>query len=129
MAKSGELFPEKNGFMIANQNQVICTSNYWKYILKDPNTTNDISRKCREKLKTIQNIIGVYRARALGDFIPRQNQVSIKNWPSHVDCQWDHQCHIIKMSLNPCQKTPTINYDRSIITDQTIHNNRKDSYT
>jgi hypothetical protein len=62
MAKSGELFPETTGFMIANENQVICTSNCRKYILNDPNTTNDISRKCREKFKkNIQNITGIYR--------------------------------------------------------------------
>ena len=102
MAKSGELFPETTGFMIPNQNQVIFTSNYRKYILKYPNTTNDTSRKCREKLKTIQNITGVYRERALGDCVPRQNQVSIRNCLSHVDCQWDHQCHFTKMSRNPC---------------------------
>ena len=77
MPKSVELFPETAGFMIVIQNQVICTSNYRKYILKDPNTTNGSSRKCREKLKPIQNTTDVYRARALGDCIHRQNQVSI----------------------------------------------------
>jgi len=74
MAKSGDLFPETTGFMIAIQNQVICKSIYMQYILNDPNTTKDISRKCREKLKTIQNITDVYSARALGDCIHRRNE-------------------------------------------------------
>jgi hypothetical protein len=35
MTKYGELFPKTTGFMIAIQDQVICASNYKKYILKD----------------------------------------------------------------------------------------------
>jgi hypothetical protein len=49
--KAGELVPETTGFMIAIQNQASSTKYYKKHILKDPNTTNDICLKCREKQK------------------------------------------------------------------------------
>jgi hypothetical protein len=49
--KAGELFPETAGFMIATQNQAVSTTNFKRHILKDPNTTNDICRKCRQKQK------------------------------------------------------------------------------
>jgi hypothetical protein len=53
--KVGGLFPETTGFMIAFQQQIISTSYYKKYILKDPSIAHDICRKCREQLETIQH--------------------------------------------------------------------------
>jgi len=44
--KVGELFPETTGFMIAIQDQVISNIYYKQHILKEPNTTNSICRKC-----------------------------------------------------------------------------------
>ena len=35
---SADLFAETEGFLTAKQNQVILTTNYKKYILKQPNT-------------------------------------------------------------------------------------------
>ena len=40
--KVGKLFTEINGFMIANLDQAIDTNNYKTYIVKVPNTINDI---------------------------------------------------------------------------------------
>ena len=53
--------------MIADQYQVISTNSYKNYILKDLNITNDICRKCRDKLGIIQRITDTYRALAPGD--------------------------------------------------------------
>ena len=44
--KFGEIFPETTGFMIAIQDHVISNIYYKQHILKDPNTTNSICRKC-----------------------------------------------------------------------------------
>ena len=47
MAKTGELFPETTGIMIAIHDQFISTNNYKKDILKDPNPTNDIRKNSK----------------------------------------------------------------------------------
>jgi len=44
--RAGKLFPENTGFMITINDQVISTSNYKGYVVKDPNITNNIYRKC-----------------------------------------------------------------------------------
>jgi hypothetical protein len=51
LLRVGQIFPEKTGFMIAIQDQVISTSSYKKHMFKDPNITSDICRKYREKKK------------------------------------------------------------------------------
>jgi len=56
---------------------------------------------------------GVCRALAQYDY----TIVTTKNLLSYVDCQEDHQCCIMNMNHSPC-------YDRYIITDRTVHNNR-----
>jgi hypothetical protein len=38
----------------------------------------------------------------------RNQQCSIKNWLSNVDCQTDHQCHIMNVSCSPCKRTQPI---------------------
>jgi hypothetical protein len=64
--KVGDLFSEITGFMIAIQDQVTSTSNYGKHVLKDLNITNDICRKCREELETIQRITDACHALVQG---------------------------------------------------------------
>jgi hypothetical protein len=39
-------------------------NNYKEYISRDPNITNDVCRKCKEKLENIQHITSEYRALA-----------------------------------------------------------------
>jgi hypothetical protein len=46
------------GFMIAILDQVISTSNYKQYILKDLNVFSDTCRNCQEKSKAIQHVTG-----------------------------------------------------------------------
>jgi hypothetical protein len=74
--KSGKLFPETTGFMTIMQDQVISTNNYKEHILKNPNITNNICRKCQQKLETIQHITGTCSALAKGDYTPCHNQVA-----------------------------------------------------
>lgn len=126
----GELFPETAGYMIAIQDQVINTKNYRKYILKDPSITDDACRKCLEKTENIQHIIGACKFLAQNDYTHRHNQVA-----SIV-----HQSLAIKNSLitdtTPYYKykPPAVMenadyklyYDRTILTDATINNNRPD---
>jgi hypothetical protein len=69
--KAGEIFPESTGFMIAIQNLVISTNNYKKYILKDPNSTNNICRR-----ETTPHISGACRALAQDDHTKRYSYVA-----------------------------------------------------
>jgi hypothetical protein len=56
MAKSGQPFPETTWFMISIQGQVCSNSNCEKYVLKDPNATNDICKKFRQKSGAMQHV-------------------------------------------------------------------------
>jgi hypothetical protein len=97
--------------------------------LKDPNTTKDICRKCREKLENIQHITSDCHAHAPGDYTHCHNQVA------NIILQY----HAIKCGLSKGPPIPYYKYkpqsvlensscklycDRPIITARTIHNNR-----
>ncbi|KAL0812006.1 hypothetical protein ABMA28_009402 [Loxostege sticticalis] len=129
--KVGALFPETEGFIIAIQDQVINTRNYKKYILKDPNLTNDKCRKCNRLPETIQHITSACPSLTQTDYTHRHNQI----------CNIIHQKIALKHKLiaeNPppyYQYTPKpvlessshkLYYDRAILTDRTVHNNRPD---
>ncbi|KAG6462064.1 hypothetical protein O3G_MSEX013040 [Manduca sexta] len=129
--KLGSLFPETEGFIIAIQDQVINTNNYKKYIVKDPNTHNDKCRKCHRHPETIQHITGACPTLTQTDYTHRHNQVV------HII----HQKLAIKPKLIPNKLMPYYQYtpkpvlentnyrmyfDRAILTDKTIHNNRPD---
>ena len=128
--KRGELFPETEGFVIAIQDQVIPTKNYKKYIMLDPKVENDKCRKCRTASETIQHITGACTMLAQTDYLHRHNQVA----------NIIHQALALKYCLieksipyykyQPANVLESTNfklyYDRSIITDRTIHNNRPD---
>lgn len=130
--RAGELFPETEGYLIAIQDQVICTKNYKKYILKEPGVTDDRCRKCREKPETIQHITAACSMLSQNDYLHRHNQVAAI---VHQEI-----CHNLGM-LKDTRKTPyyeyapaavtqqehlTVYYDRSIITDRTIPCNKPD---
>ncbi|XP_050549514.1 uncharacterized protein LOC126910674 [Spodoptera frugiperda] len=127
--RRGELFPETEGFMIAIQDQVIDTANYQKYIIRRPNY-NDSCRRCHGASETIQHITGACRAIAQTDYKHRHDQVAAII----------HQSLAIQTKL-VSDKVPYYKYkpqavlenehfklywDRTIITDKTIYNNRPD---
>jgi len=116
--------------MIAIQDQVISNIYYKQHILKDPNTTNSICRKCWEKLETIQHITGACGALGQGSYSHLHNHVA----------DIVHQELLIKYGLSKGPPMPyykyephnqccencgyELYYDWSIITDWTNHNNR-----
>lgn len=128
---SAGLFPETEGFIIAIQDQVINTRNYRKYIIKDKTIQSDLCRKCHTKPETIQHIIGACITLTQNDYTHRHNQLA----------NILHQKLAYKYSLIQDPPTPYYNYkpqhvldssthklyfDRTIITDHTIYNNRPD---
>lgn len=126
--KRGELFPETEGFMLGIQDQVIDTRNYRKFIIKD--NTSDLCRHCHSASETIQHITGACRSITQTDYKHRHDQVAAII----------HQYLAFKYSLIT-EKTAYYKYtpaiilesvhhklywDRTIITDKTIHHNRPD---
>jgi hypothetical protein len=92
--------------MITIQDQVTSANNCKKRILNDPNTTNDLWRKCQHKSETIQHINVPRRALAQCDYIHRHYRVSIVHQDCVSNVDYKIYCH------------------KPIITDRTIHNNR-----
>lgn len=71
--QKGELYPETEGFTLAIQDQVIATRNYKKYIMKDPNTTDDKCRKCHQFPETIDHITAGCKLMVESEYTNRHN--------------------------------------------------------
>ena len=126
----GDLFPETEGFFIAIQDQVVNTKNYRKHIIKDPSVRDDRCRKCNEKAETIQHIMSACSTLSQSEYLHRHDQIAAII----------HQEIAINLKLlkdrTPYYKykaTPVVDsskvslyFDRSIITDRCIPNNRPD---
>jgi hypothetical protein len=74
--RAGKLFPETIGFMIAVKDQVISTNNYKDYVVKDPNVTNNMYRKCSGELETIQHTASKCHAPVQGNYTHLHNQAA-----------------------------------------------------
>jgi hypothetical protein len=74
------------GFMIAILDQVIISSNYEQYILKDLNSFSDTCRKCQEKSKAIQRVTGACCALTQGDYSHNHTQVAIIHQELVIKC-------------------------------------------
>jgi len=72
--RSGSLFPETEGFIMAIQDQVVSTKNYKKYIQKEDIV--DTCRVCGKKSETIQHIIAGCEALASAEYTERHNNVA-----------------------------------------------------
>ncbi|XP_063891872.1 uncharacterized protein LOC135117208 [Helicoverpa armigera] len=126
----GELFPETEAFMMAIQDQVIDTRNYQKYIIRIPNLPTDTCRHCHSSSETIQHITSACRALAQTDYKHRHDQVA-----SIVHQHLAHKFNFIQNKTAYYKYKPDtilensshrIYWDRTIITDKTIHFNRPD---
>ncbi|KAL0841160.1 hypothetical protein ABMA28_014906 [Loxostege sticticalis] len=129
--ESGQLFPESEGFLIAIQDQVISTKNYRKYILKDRTLRNDLCRKCNNKPETIQHITGACITLTQNDYTHRHNQlVNIIHQKLVLKYKLlnDHHTPYYKYTPQNVIENPKykLYYDRTILTDNTIYNNRPD---
>lgn len=128
--QKGQLFPETEAFMLAIQDQVVNTLNYQKYITNTLGANNDTCRRCQNGSETIQHITGSCKAIAQTDYKHRHDQVGAII----------HQYLAYKYKLIK-NKTPYYKYkpeavlenkeyrlywDRTIMTDKTIHYNRPD---
>lgn len=128
--KRGKLFPETEGFMLAIQDQIIATRNYRKHIIKDANQPTDLCRHCNNASETIQHITGACKSLAQTDYKHRHDQVA-----SIIHQHLAHKYKLIDEMIPYYKYKPEviienrnqkIYWDRTIITDKTIHYNRPD---
>ena len=128
--KRGELFPETEGFMIAIQDQVIATRNYRKHIMKEIGQQTDLCRHCNSASETIQHITGACKSIVQTDYKHRHDQVA-----SIIHQYLAHKYKFIKEKVPYYKYIPStihennnykLYWDRTIITDRTIHFNRPD---
>lgn len=125
----GELFPETEAFMLAIQDQVIDTRNYQKHIIRNPNIA-DTCRRCCSSSETIQHITGACKAIVQTDYKHRHDQVAaiIHQYLAHKYKLIDEKVPYYKYT--PQSVLENSNYrlywDRTIITDKTVHFNRPD---
>ena len=125
---SGQLFPETEGFMLAIQDQVIATRNYLKYFVKDPTVQNDKCRYGCQTVETIQHVTGGCQAFAPTEYKERHDSVA----------KIIHQELALKFKLGPVDRVQDkpevilenneyrLYWDRTILTDQRVTNNRPD---
>lgn len=127
--KTGNIYPETEGFMIAIQDRVIKTRNYAKYIMKE-NISEDKCRRCHKASETIEHVTSACTSLAPSEYTTRHDNV----------CKIIHKALVTKYSLadniDPWYryKPETIHengqiklyWNRDILTDHTIAHNRPD---
>jgi len=92
------------------------TSNYKSHIAKCPNVTDTGNDERHHKPFDAEPVHVVHRLKAIPPTVTVEwPTVSIDNWLSNVDCHTDRRCK------PQC--------DRSAITDQILHNNRRQTVT
>ena len=66
------MFAKTEGFLTAIQDQVIPTTNYKKYILKQPNI-DEMCRRCGKESETIQHITAACEQLAPTEYVKRRD--------------------------------------------------------
>ena len=127
---NGNLYAETEAFMIAIQDQVIPTKNYIKYVIKDPNITDDKCRRCGNLPETIDHIISGCTSLAQNEYTRRHNNVAKI---LHMKLLEKHKIHHEKTPYYKYDPTSVVEnenvkiyYDRTIYTDHTRLHNRPD---
>ena len=127
--KSGVLFPETEGFIMAIQDQVIGTNNYKKYIQKEDIV--DECRVCGKKSETIQHIIiAGCEVLANKEYTERHNNVAkilhralVLKYKIKTVVEPYYRYEPEKVLENEKAK---VYWDRTMMTDQTVTANRPD---
>lgn len=116
--------------MLAIQDQVIDTRNYRKHIIHDRTMASDMCRQCQNSSETIQHITGACRSLAQSDYKHRHDQVA-----AIIHQHLAFRYKLIAQKTAYYKYTPQtvlestdfkLYWDRTIITDKTIHFNRPD---
>jgi hypothetical protein len=126
---SADLFAETEGFLTAIQDQVILTRNYKKYILKQPDT-EELCRRCEKESEKIQHITAACEQLAPTEYVKRHDGVA-----KVIHQKLTEAAKLIEDKSPYIKYTPAtvlendnfkLYWNRSIITDKTIHSNGRD---
>jgi hypothetical protein len=126
---NGNIFAETEGFMIAIQDQVVPTRNYRKFILKQ-DVDSDKCRLCGQKTENIEHITSGCPILAPVEYTKRHDNVA------RVIHQQLCKKYGVSAEMKPYYMyepnsvvettTVKIYWNRSIVTDQYVPNNRPD---
>lgn len=126
----GYLFPETEGLIIAIQDQVIPTKNYLKHIVKDPSVVDDNCRMCFQRSETIQHILTGCSVLAPSEYKLRHDNIGriihaklAEKYGLLHEITPYYKYHPQTVLENTTYK---LYWDRSILTDKTVHHNRPD---
>jgi hypothetical protein len=124
------MFIESEGHIMAIQDQVLPTKNCRKYIMNDNTVTDDKCNKCESRRETTEHILSECRALAAKEYVNRHN---------NIDKILHHKLAmkrgLIETNTPYYKYTPhtileneryKLYWDRTIITDRTISDNRPD---
>ncbi|XP_045482803.1 uncharacterized protein LOC123686614 [Harmonia axyridis] len=127
--KSGYLFPETEGRLIAIQDQVVPTRSYIKNITRR-NIPTDKCRKCSQVTESIQHVTSSCSILAPTDYTQRHDAMARVYHQAIAK-----KCGLIKKTVRPFEYRPSnilenehykLYWDNFITTDQTIKHNRPD---
>jgi hypothetical protein len=126
---SADLFAETEGFLTAIQDKVILKRNYMKYILKQPNI-DELCRRCGKEPETIQHITAACEQLAPTVYVKRPDGVAKVIHQELAEAAESIASKSPYYKYTPANVLENDNFklywNRSIITDKTIHCNRSD---
>ncbi|CAH2017007.1 unnamed protein product [Acanthoscelides obtectus] len=126
---SGQMFPETEGFLVAIQDQVIPTNNYKRFILKNLQQSDKCRYGCQDS-ETIQHVTGGCQAFAPTDYKERHDIAA-----KIIHQELAYKFKLIECKLQYYKYTPQcvlendkykLYWDRTVLTDQYIKQNRPD---
>ncbi|CAH2019742.1 unnamed protein product [Acanthoscelides obtectus] len=123
------MFPETEGFLVAIQDQVIPTNNYKRCILKNLQQSDKCRYGCQDS-ETIQHVTGGCQAFAPTDYKERHDIAA-----KIIHQELAYKFKLIECKLQYYKYTPQcvlendkykLYWDRTVLTDQYIKQNRPD---
>ncbi|CAH2018627.1 unnamed protein product [Acanthoscelides obtectus] len=123
------MFPETEGFLVAIQDQVIPTNNYKRFILKNLQQSDKCRYGCQDS-ETIQHVTGGCQAFAPTDYKERHDIAA-----KIIHQELAYKFKLIECKLQYYKYTPQcvlendkykLYWDRTVLTDQYIKQNRPD---
>jgi len=126
---NADLFAETVGFLTAIQDQVILIRNYKKYILKQADT-EELYRRCGKESETIRHITAACEQLAPTEYVKRLDGLA-----KVIHQKLAEAAELIEDKISHYKHTPAsvlenenfkLYWNRSVLTDKTIHFNRHD---
>jgi len=126
---NADLFAETEGFLAAIQDQVILTRNHKKYILKQPDT-DELCRRRGKESETMQYVTAACERLASTEYVKRHDglaEIIHQKLAEAAELIDDKSPHYKYTPANVLEKEHfKLHWNRSILTDKTIHFNRPD---